>query len=72
MWHMTALAPNADFSFFAWARIYQTIGLPFLFIPISTASYAGLAPEQTNQASALINVRAISAAASASPSRLLN
>ena len=56
MWHMTSLAPNADFSFFAWSRIYQMVGLPFLFIPISTASYAGLAPEQTNQASALINV----------------
>jgi DHA2 family multidrug resistance protein len=32
------------------------IGLPFLFIPITTASYADLRPEQTNQASALINV----------------
>ncbi len=29
---------------------------PFLFIPITTASYADLQPEQTNQASALINV----------------
>ncbi len=56
MWHMTSLAPAADFSYFAWARIYQMIGLPFLFIPITTVSYAGLRPEQTNQASALINV----------------
>ncbi len=38
------------------ARIYQMIGLPFLFIPITTASYSNLRPEQTNQASALINV----------------
>ena len=26
MWHMTSLAPNADFSFFAWSRIYQMVG----------------------------------------------
>jgi DHA2 family multidrug resistance protein len=56
MWHMTSLVPDADFGFFAWARVYQMIGLPFLFIPITTASYADLRPEQTNQASALINV----------------
>ncbi|RVB16102.1 EmrB/QacA family drug resistance transporter, partial [Mesorhizobium sp. M7A.F.Ca.CA.002.10.1.1] len=41
---------------FAFARIFLMIGLPFLFIPISTAAYVGLAPQQTNQASALINV----------------
>jgi DHA2 family multidrug resistance protein len=56
MWHMTSLVPDADFGYFAWARIYQMIGLPFLFIPITTASYSDLRPEQTNQASALINV----------------
>jgi DHA2 family multidrug resistance protein len=56
MWHMTVLVPDASFRFFAWARVYQMIALPFLFIPIQTASYDGLRPEQTNQASALINV----------------
>jgi DHA2 family multidrug resistance protein len=60
MWHMTSLVPGADFGFFAWARVYQRvyqmIGLPFLFIPITTASYAGLRPDETSQASALINV----------------
>ena len=56
MWHMTSLAPEATFSFFAWARVYQMIGLPFLFVPINTAAYANLEPNRTNQASALINV----------------
>src|SRR6201985_3739875 len=32
------------------------LGLPLLFIPINIAAYAGLGPEHTNQASALINV----------------
>jgi len=56
MWHMTSLAPEATFGFFAWARVYQMIGLPFLFVPINTAAYANLEPTRTNQASALINV----------------
>jgi len=56
MWHFTSLPPDASFSFFSWARAYQMIGMPFLFVPITIASYSGLPPEQTNQASALINV----------------
>lgn len=56
MWHMTNLAPDATFGFFAWARVFQMIGLPFLFIPINAVAYAGLRPEDTNQASALINM----------------
>lgn len=56
MWHMTTLVPDTTFSFFAWARVFQMIGLPFLFIPINAAAYSGLRPEDTNQASALINM----------------
>ncbi len=37
-------------------RVYQTIGLPFLFIPINTVAYDGLPANKTNQASALMNV----------------
>jgi DHA2 family multidrug resistance protein len=56
MWHLTSLSPDATFGFFAWARIYQTIGLPLLFIPILSSSYVGLPPNATDQASALLNV----------------
>ncbi|WP_343714868.1 DHA2 family efflux MFS transporter permease subunit [Inquilinus sp.] len=56
MWHFTSLSPDADFSYFAWSRVFQMVGLPFLFLPITTASYADLPPEKTGQASALINV----------------
>jgi DHA2 family multidrug resistance protein len=56
LWHFTSLAPTASFDYFAWARVFQMVGLPLLFVPITTASYAGLPPEKTNQASALINV----------------
>jgi DHA2 family multidrug resistance protein len=56
MWHLTSLPADASFEFFSWARAYQMIGMPLLFVPITTASYAGLPPDKTNQASALINV----------------
>ncbi len=56
MWHMTGLNGNVTFGWLSWARIYQMVGLPFLFIPINTAAYAGLAPQKTNQASAQINM----------------
>ncbi len=56
MWHATSLASDATFDYFVWVRIFQTIGLPFLFIPITSASYASVTPDKTSQASALINV----------------
>jgi MFS transporter, DHA2 family, multidrug resistance protein len=56
MWYSTSLPPDASFDYFAWIRIYQTIALPFLFIPINTVAYDGLPAEKTNQGSALMNV----------------
>lgn len=56
MWHMTGLTGDISYGYAALARIYLAIGLPFLFLPVTTASYDGVPPEKTNQASALINV----------------
>ncbi len=56
MWYSTSLTPDASFDYFGWVRIYQTVGLPFLFIPINTVAYDGLPADKTNQASALMNV----------------
>jgi DHA2 family multidrug resistance protein len=56
MWHLTSLSPDANFGFFAWGRVFQTVGLPLLFVPILSSSYAGLPANKTDQASALINV----------------
>jgi MFS transporter, DHA2 family, multidrug resistance protein len=56
MWYSTSLTPDASFDYFGWVRVYQMIGLPFLFIPINSIAYDGLPPNQTNQASALMNV----------------
>jgi MFS transporter, DHA2 family, multidrug resistance protein len=50
------LTADVDFWFFAWSRIYLGIGLPLIFIPITTASYDGIPSSKTDQASALINL----------------
>lgn len=55
MWDLTRLFGGTNFWFFAESRIFLGIGLPLIFIPITTASYYGLRPDQTDQASALIN-----------------
>ena len=56
MGNITNLTPGADFAWFAWARVYLSFGLPFVFLAITTASYDGLEPRLSNQASGLINV----------------
>lgn len=38
------------------ARLYQSVGLAFLFIPINTEAFSGIPQQKTNNASALINV----------------
>src|SRR6201999_1425639 len=43
------------FRFFAGARALTGIGLPMIFLSITTASYDGLPAGKTDQASALIN-----------------
>jgi MFS transporter, DHA2 family, multidrug resistance protein len=56
MWYSTSLAPDASFSYFATVRIFQTIGMPFMFIPVNSVAYTGLPQQKTSEASALINV----------------
>jgi DHA2 family multidrug resistance protein len=49
---------NTDLTFAnaAVGRMIQAAGLPFLFVPISLVAYVGLAPSESNQASAMMNV----------------
>jgi MFS transporter, DHA2 family, multidrug resistance protein len=56
MWHLTGLTGEVSYGYAALARIYLAVGLPLLFVPVTTASYDGVPPDKTNQASALINV----------------
>ncbi|WP_010186177.1 DHA2 family efflux MFS transporter permease subunit [Sphingomonas sp. PAMC 26605] len=56
LWNMTHL--NADITFLdaGVARLYQAMGLPFLFVPISAVAYVGLPQNKTAQASSMLNV----------------
>ena len=48
---------NLDISFKVamWLRVAQAAGLPFLFVPITLASYIGVPPQKSNDAAGLIN-----------------
>jgi DHA2 family multidrug resistance protein len=52
---MGTLDTQMAFDDAATARLIQSIGLPFLFIPITAMAYVGLDPRFNNQASALLN-----------------
>jgi DHA2 family multidrug resistance protein len=56
MWHLTGLTADITYRYAALSHIFLAAGLPFLFLPATTASYDGVPPDKTNQASALINV----------------
>ncbi len=47
---------DVDFRTLMWARVFQSSGLAFLFIPINTAAYSYLPKEKNNAASGLINL----------------
>jgi DHA2 family multidrug resistance protein len=56
LWNMSHLDTQLSFDSAATARMFQSAGLPFLFVPITTMAYVGLKPSESNQASALMNV----------------
>jgi DHA2 family multidrug resistance protein len=55
MYALTNVYGDLDFWFLARARMLQGLGLPLIFVSITAASYDGIPPEKTGQASALIN-----------------
>jgi DHA2 family multidrug resistance protein len=56
MFHMSSIYPGVDFHTAMFYRIYQCVGLAFLFVPINTISFVGVPPSQGNQVSAMINL----------------
>src|SRR5689334_22912695 len=55
MYQLTDVYAGLGFWYFAKSRMVLGIGLPLIFLPIIAASYDGLPPGKTDQASALIN-----------------
>ena len=56
LFHMTTFDLNVDFHTMVMARVYQALGLAFLFVPINTAAYSTLPRDKNNAASGLMNL----------------
>jgi MFS transporter, DHA2 family, multidrug resistance protein len=56
LYHMTGIDLQISWWHAMMLRVYQSFGLAFLFVPINTAAYGGVKPEQNNQVSALMNL----------------
>ncbi|HZT69205.1 MAG TPA: DHA2 family efflux MFS transporter permease subunit [Terriglobia bacterium] len=56
MWYSTrSMDTLISFHVASWVRVLQVIGLPLLFVPLTTVVYVGLPSEKNNAISALIN-----------------
>jgi DHA2 family multidrug resistance protein len=56
MFAMLNLNMNVTYGYVAWLRIFQASGLAFLFVPISTITFAGMPPGKNNDISGLTNL----------------
>jgi hypothetical protein len=65
IYNLTRLDLNTAFGTVTLWRMLQVVGLPFIFIPISTLNYVGVPLSKTNQISSLSNFARTSAAAPA-------
>jgi MFS transporter, DHA2 family, multidrug resistance protein len=53
---MHTLSLDSSFKYIMWLRVFQASGLAFLFIPINTISYTGVARSENNDVSGLTNL----------------
>jgi DHA2 family multidrug resistance protein len=56
LFYMTGFDLQIDFRTAATARVFQAVGMAFLFVPINTAAYAFLPRDKNNAASGLMNL----------------
>ncbi len=56
LWHMTSINTQIDFRTAMMFRVYQTMGIGFIFIPINTISYVGLPQNKSNQVAGMTNL----------------
>ncbi len=56
LWIMSHFAVTVTFDQVAYARAWQSAGIPFLFVPLMTAAYVGVPPDRTGNAAAMIAV----------------
>ncbi|HWE49914.1 MAG TPA: DHA2 family efflux MFS transporter permease subunit [Bryobacteraceae bacterium] len=56
LFHMTTINLQIDFRTAAMYRVYQVLGLAFIFIPINTLSYVGVPRHKNNQVAGITNL----------------
>ncbi len=56
LFHMSNFNLQIDFKTAMWARIYQSLGMAFLFVPINTMAFYFISKEKTNNATGIINL----------------
>jgi len=55
MFWMMRISQDVDFNTVVWMRVFQVVGLPLIFIPISTLAYVGMRQQDNNQVSGISN-----------------
>jgi MFS transporter, DHA2 family, multidrug resistance protein len=55
-YHMSNITTAVDFRTAMMYRVYQSAGLAFLFVPITTVAYIGIDPEKSREVSSMINL----------------
>jgi DHA2 family multidrug resistance protein len=56
LWYMTGLTLDINYGYAVKLRVFQSIGIAFLFVPINTMSYAGVDPRKSNEVSGMTNL----------------
>jgi MFS transporter, DHA2 family, multidrug resistance protein len=56
LYHMTIIDPQIDYYHAMMLRVYMAVGVAFLFVPINTMAYTGVAPEHNDDVSAMVNL----------------
>lgn len=55
LFNMARIYSTIDFQTIVWWRVIQVVGIPFIFIPISTLAYVGMSAKDNNQISGMTN-----------------
>ena len=50
------MSPQTDYNHFVMMRVFQVLGLPFLFIPVSTLAFTNIPKEKSSKASAIFSM----------------
>lgn len=56
MWSAQGISIQTDETTLVYLRILQTVGVPFLFVPIMILGFSGISPKETNHASAILSL----------------